>query len=151
MARIHAKRKGRHGSTRPFLKESPKWVPLEPGEIVDLVVQMHGEGSTQAVIGTRLRDLHGVPDVTLATGKSIREILAEKKVAPAIPEDLSALMRKAVALQVHLKIHPKDHSNHRGLQLAEAKIRRLARYYKENGVLPPEWDYSRQAAELQVK
>ena len=151
MARIHAKRKGRHGSTRPFLKENPSWVSVEAGEIVDFVAKMHGEGYTQAAIGTRLRDLYAVPNVKLATGKTIREILAEKKLAPQIPEDLGALMRRAVGLQAHLRIHPKDVSNKRGLQLVESKIRRLSRYYKEQGVLPADWDYSRKLAELQVK
>lgn len=151
MARIHAKRKGRHGSTRPFLKENPPWVALEAGEIEDLVVKMHGEGHLQSVIGARLRDLYGVPDVKLATGKAIRDILAAKKLLPGIPEDLSTLMRSAVGLQAHLRGHPKDVSNKRGLQLVESKIRRLSRYYKERGVLPADWDYSRTLAELQVK
>lgn len=151
MARIHAKRKGAHGSKRPFLKESPGWVPLEPDEIVDLVVKMHQEGYAQAAIGTRLRDLHAIPNVRLATGNSIREILAAKKLVPAIPDDLSALMKRAVGLQSHLKAHNTDFSNKRGLQLIESKIRRLSRYYKEHGVLPADWDYSRQLAELQVK
>ncbi|TLZ65188.1 MAG: 30S ribosomal protein S15, partial [Methanobacteriota archaeon] len=42
-------------------------------------------------------------------------------------------------------------SNKRGLSLIESKIRRLSRYYREEGVLPADWDYSRTVAELQAK
>ncbi len=60
-------------------------------------------------------------------------------------------MRRALQVQGHLKEHGKDVSNKRGLQLIESKIRRLARYYKEKGILPADWDYSLKLAELQVK
>ncbi len=151
MARLHAKRKGQHGSTRPLLAKNPEWVPLEADEILEIVVKMHGEGYPTAAIGGRLRDLYGVPNVRLATGKSVAQILKAKGLMRDIPEDLSALMKRAVGLQVHIKSNPKDHSNRRGLQLTESKIRRLSRYYKDEGVLPADWDYSLKLAELQVK
>lgn len=151
MARIHAKRKGQHGSTRPFIAKNPEWVPLEADEIGEIVLRMHGEGYSQAAIGGRLRDLYGVPNVRLATGKSVAQILKVKGLTRDIPEDLSSLIKRAVDLQVHVKANPKDHSNKRGLQLIESKIRRLSRYYKDEGTLPADWDYSLKLAELQVK
>jgi len=151
MARIHAKRKGQHGSTRPFISKNPEWVPLEADEITEIVVKLHGEGYSKAAIGARLRDLYAVPNVRLATGKSVAQILAGKGLTRELPEDLSSLMRRAVDLQGHVKTNPKDLSNKRGLQLIESRIRRLSRYYKNEGVLPSEWDYSRTLAELQVK
>jgi len=151
MARIHAKRKGQHGSTRPLLSKNPEWVPIEADEILEFVVKMHSEGYSAAAIGGRLRDLYGVPNVRLATGRSVGQILKAKGVTRDIPEDLRALMKRAVNLQVHVKGNPKDNSNHRGLQLIESKIRRLSRYYKNEGVLPADWDYSLKDAELQVK
>ena len=151
MARIHAKRKGQHGSTRPFISKNPEWVPLEADEITEIVVKLHGEGYSKAAIGARLRDLYAVPNVRLATGKSVAQILAGKGLTRELPEDLSSLMRRAVDLQGHLKTHPADLSNKRGLHLIESRIRRLSRYYKEEGVLPGDWDYSRNLAELQVK
>ena len=151
MARIHAKRKGQHGSTRPFISKNPEWVPLEADEIVEIVVKLHGEGYSKAAIGTRLRDLYAVPNVHLATGKSVAQILTSKGLTRELPEDLSSLMRRAVDLQGHVKANPSDLSNKRGLQLIESRIRRLSRYYKDEGVLPAEWDYSRTLAELQVK
>ncbi len=151
MARIHAKRKGQHGSTRPFISKNPEWVPLEADEVVETVVKLHGEGYSKAAIGLRLRDLYAVPNVRLATGKSVAQILTGKGLTRELPEDLSSLMKRAVDLQVHVTANPSDLSNKRGLQLIEARIRRLSRYYKNEGVLPADWDYSRTLAELQVK
>lgn len=151
MARMHARRKGRSGSERPMISENPAWVPINATEIEGLIVKMAEDGYTSAKIGLVLRDQHGVPDVKLATGKTITEIMTEKKVASALPEDLSSLMRRAISLNVHLRDNAGDISNKRGLQLIESKIRRLERYYKDNGVLPSDWKYSLKTAELMLK
>lgn len=151
MARLHAKRKGKSGSTRPFLKTSPEWVPMEKVEIEETILRLHQEGLSTAAIGIRLRDAYGVPSVRLATGKSLTQILKEKNVKFATPEDLESLIKRAASLQSHFQEHKKDISNRRGLQLIESKIRRLSKYYKEEGVLPLDWDYSAKLAELQVK
>jgi len=151
MARLHAKRKGKSGSTRPFLKTGPEWVPLEKAEIEETVLRLHQEGLSTAAIGIRLRDAYGVPSVRLATGKSMTQILKEKNVKFATPEDLASLIKRAASLQPHFQEHTKDLSNKRGLQLIESKIRRLSKYYKEEGILPADWDYSAKLAELQVK
>ena len=134
-----------------MVSENPAWVPLNATEIEDLIVKLAKDGIISAQIGLILRDQYGVPDVKLATGKTITEIMAEKGVAPSLPEDLSNLMRRAIALNVHLKSNKGDVSNRRGLLLIEAKIRRLERYYKRNGVLPATWKYSLSNAELMLK
>lgn len=151
MGRIHARRKGSSASRKPFRTEKPEWVDMSEEEVVQKVLELAKEGRTQAMIGTILRDSYGVPDVKLITGKSIGKILKENNVAPPIPEDLMALMRRAVRLNNHLQNHPKDLGNRRGLQLVEAKIRRLADYYKTVGKLPPEWKYDIKEAELLVR
>ena len=151
MARMHAKRKGKSGSTRPFLKVNPAWVPMDAKEIEETILQLHAEGMKTAAIGLRLRDAFGVPNVRLATGKRVADILKAKGAKAELPDDLTALMKRAVELQGHVKGHPKDYSNKRGLHLIESKIRRLSRYYREQGVLPADWDYSLKAAELQVR
>ncbi len=151
MARLHAHRKGKSGSTRPFLKANPEWVGMEKAEIEETILRLHQEGLSAAMIGVRLRDAHGVPSVRLATGRSVQEILRSKGAKFALPQDLASLIKRAGSLQTHLKGHGKDLSNKRGLQLIESKIRRLARYYKDRGVLPSDWDYSLKLAELQVK
>jgi len=151
MARIHARRKGTSGSKRPLLVANPEWVTLEAAEIEDQIVKLHAEGVSSAAIGTRLRDAHGVPNVRLATGKSVVAILRGKGVKFDVPEDLRNLMKRAVQLQTHLTTNAKDAANRRGLQLLESKIRRLSRYYKREGRIPSDWDYSLKIAELLVK
>ncbi len=151
MARIHARRKGSSCSKRPLINENPAWVTISATEIEDLVAKLAKDGNVSAKIGLILRDQYGVPDVKLATGKTVTQIMKEKGVSPALPEDLSNLMRRAIDLNVHLRDNKGDISNTRGLLLIEAKIRRLERYYKKEGVLPEDWKYSLSTAELMLK
>ena len=120
MARLHARRKGKSGSTRPFLKANPAWVAMEKGEIEEAILRLHQEGLTTSAIGIRLRDAYGVPNVRLATGKSISQILKGKNVKFAMPEDLASLIKRAASLQPHFQEHRKDLSNRRGPQLIES-------------------------------
>lgn len=151
MARMHARRKGKSCSKRPLITENPTWVTISATEIEDIIVKMAKDGNGSAKIGLVLRDQYGVPDVKLATGKTVTQIMKEKGVAPALPEDIANLMRRAIDLNVHLKENRGDVSNKRGLMLIEARIRRLERYYKKNGVLPTDWKYSLNTAELMLK
>ncbi len=151
MARMHARRKGRSGSKRPLVTKSPDWVPLEGDEIEETVARLAAQGKRSAEIGGVLRDQYAVPNVRLATGKTVTEIMRARGTKFSMPEDLADLMRKAVDLQSHLKLNLKDLSNLRGLQLIESKIRRLARYYQEEGVLPATWDYTVKIQELAAK
>jgi small subunit ribosomal protein S15 len=150
MARMHARRKGKSSSSRPFTTKSPDWIQLKPKEIEEVIVKLAAEGNTSAAIGLILRDQYGVPDVKLATGKGISRIMKDKGLSTALPEDLTALLRKVTELDTHLKRNPRDTHNKRSLQLIEAKIRRLERYYKEKGVLPETWKYSLESAELEL-
>jgi small subunit ribosomal protein S15 len=151
MARMHTRRRGQSGSTKPFSTENPSWVPLTAEEIEEKVVELAGHEMPTSVIGIRMRDEYAVPSVKLATGKSITQILADNEMAPERPEDLENLMRKAINLSSHLQRNPKDLHNKRALQLIEAKIRRLVRYYKDNGVLPADFKYSLDTARLMVE
>lgn len=151
MARIHARKKGRSGSRKPLTTENPDWVPLSPEEIEERIVKMAKDGMSSSRIGLVLRDQHGVPSVKLALGKSINEVIRENDLKPKVPEDLSSLMRRAINLSEHLNENRKDISNRRNLQLVESKIRRLAKYYKNNDVLPEDWKYSLKTAELQLE
>lgn len=151
MARMHARRKGKSSSKRPYKTKNPKWVALSSTEIERFVVNLANEGLSTSAIGIRLRDQYAVPNVKLATGKSITEILKANGVKFEIPEDIRNLMKRAVNLHAHLDVNPHDLHNKRGLALIEAKIRRLLCYYKKNGVMPEDWKYSIEAAELQVE
>lgn len=151
MARMHARRRGQSGSRRPLVTRSPEWVGLESDEIVETVAKLAAQGRSSAEIGMILRDQYAVPNVRLATGKTVLQIMRSKGAKFEMPEDLGNLMRRAVELQTHLKANPRDTSNHRGLQLIEAKIRRLADYYQKSGVLPANWDYAVKVQELAAK
>ena len=149
MARMHARRRGRSGSSPQTREKNPKWSP-KPKEVEKLIVEMSSEGNTTSQIGITLRDMHGVPSVKLATGKSISKILEEKDMAPQLPENLTNLMRKAVKLGEHLKINNKDVHNTRALRLTEAKILRLVKYYRSTNVISEDWKYSLADAKLLV-
>lgn len=151
MARMHARRRGRSGSQRPLITENPAWVPLSKEEIEDLIIKMGKDGVTMARIGLLLRDQHAVPDVKLATGRTVLDILKENDLQANIPDDLVALMRKAINLQAHLQENKKDLANKRNLQMVESKIRRIVKYYKREGSLPADWQYSIANAELLIE
>lgn len=148
---MHARRRGSAGSKRPNRDKAPEWSSLDKKEIEEIVLKLTREGKTAAFIGLLLRDQYGVPNVQLAVGKSMLQILETNNVAPQIPEDLQNLMKRAVSLRGHLDKNPKDLHNARGLQLIESKIRRLAYYYKKEGKLPADWLYSLETAKLLVE
>lgn len=104
-----------------------------------MVVKLASEDKKPSAIGLILRDTHGVPSVKAMTGKSIGKILEEKKMSLNIPEDLQALVVRAQKLKKHLEFNTRDVHNKRGLQLVEAKIRRLSTYYKKAGRIPQNW------------
>ena len=149
MARMHARRKGRSGSSPQTRKENPKW-SLKSKDVEKLVLELSASGNTLSQVGIILRDLHGVPSVKLATGRSISNILSSNDISSQLPEDLTNLMRKAVRLGEHLKLNKKDVHNTRSLNLTEAKILRLAKYYRSKNVLSEDWKYSLADAKLLV-
>ncbi len=141
MARMHARRKGKSGSKHPVERVHPEW-SLKPEEIEQLIVKLAEEGKPPAMIGLILRDSYGIPDVKAALGKKLTKVLEEHNLLPDIPEDLSNLLDKRANLLKHLAEHKKDIHNRRRLQLIEAKIKRLVKYYKREGRLPEKWSYA---------
>ena len=148
MARIHARRKGKSGSTRAAREKHPEWSSLNPREIEARILELSKSGKSTSQIGMILRDQYAVPNVKIATGKSISAILENNKMKPEIPEDLRALIQTALSLKKHLDANRKDLKNKRNLQLTESKIRRLTKYYQNTGDLPQEWKYSLEQAKL---
>ena len=61
------------------------------------------------------------------------------------------LLGRAVNLEKHNTPNHKDMFSKRGMQLIEAKIRRLVKYYKREGRLPGDWKYDLEQAKLIVK
>jgi small subunit ribosomal protein S15 len=148
MARIHTHHKGRSGSVPPIREKAPEWQALSGKDVEQQVITLAKDGKTNSMIGLYLRDQFGVPDVRLATGKSISAILAENNLTPKLPEDIAVLLRRVVNMQEHLPTNPKDLKNKRALELIESKIRRLAKYYRREGRLPETWTYSTETARL---
>lgn len=142
------KEKGRSHQTRPVAKRPPAWCRYTAEEVEALVMRLAKDGHPPSKIGIILRDQHGIPLTKPITGKSVSQILKERGLAPSLPEDLENLMRKAAHLRVHLDKNKADLGNKRALQIIEAKIYKLARYYKHKGVLPPDWKYEAKAASL---
>lgn len=142
--------KGQSHSTRPARPTVPAWIVYTPEEIESIIEELARKGYGPSMIGIILRDQFGIPLVKPLLGKTITDVLRERGVAPPLPEDLMTLIRKAVNLRRHLSEHPKDVHAKKGLLDLESKIRRLVKYYKRRGVLPPDWKYSPERAKLLV-
>ncbi len=93
MARMHSRKRGKSGSTKPIIKDKPVWVKYSKKEIEQIIVKLGKEGLTSAKIGLKLRDIYGIPDVKTITGKKITKILKENNLLPEIPFDLMDLMK----------------------------------------------------------
>ena len=149
MARMHARRKGKSGSTHPVeRKKHPDWSSLNPREVESRVIELGKAGKSTSEIGLILRDQYAVPDVKLATGKKITKILEGNNIKTEIPEDLRNLIQTALTIQKHMDTNKKDLKNRRNLHLTESKIRRLVKYYKNTDVLPETWKYNLNQAKL---
>jgi len=140
--------KGKSHQIRPVSKRPPSWCKYQPEEVEALIVKFAKEGNTPSRIGTILRDQYSIPLVKPITGKTITQVLKEGELSPAIPEDLASLLKKAESLTVHLEKNKGDVHNKRSLQIIEAKIHKLSRYYKREGVLPTGWKYEAKIASL---
>lgn len=148
MARMHSRKKGVSGSTKPPKEKKPTWVRYEPSEVEQLVLKLAKGGESESRIGIVLRDKYGIPDVRRILSKRLHAILKEHNVTHEIPEDLMNLIKKETLLIKHLEQNKKDESAKRGLLLTESKIKRLSKYYRKSGVLPKDWTYSREQAKL---
>ncbi len=145
MARMHTRRRGASDSDKPAADEPPEWSNVDPEAVEQEIVELAEQGHAPSEIGIILRDqgVKGtpVPDVKLATGKKVTQILEEHDATGELPEDLRNLMERAARLDGHLRQNPTDHQNRRALQNTESKIRRLINYYRGDK-LDEEFSYS---------
>jgi len=134
MARMHTRRRGSSSSDKPVADDPPEWSDVDADDVEARVVELADQGHSPSEIGLKLRDegVKGtpIPDVSLATGKKVTEILEDNDASPDLPEDLRNLMERAVRLREHVEDNPQDAQNRRALQNAESKIRRLVDYYR---------------------
>lgn len=148
MARIHARRKGDSGSSKPLESKASNWVSVSSKELEELIVKLSKDGNSPSMIGLILRDQYGIPDVRPVLKMKLTKVLEKNKVGLKVPEDLQNLINKAVKLHDHSDKHTRDVHNRRSMMLVESKIRRLAKYYKRKGVLAKDWRYDVKQARL---
>ncbi|MFA5571684.1 MAG: 30S ribosomal protein S15 [Crenarchaeota archaeon] len=133
--------KGKSHSIRPVSRRPPSWCKYQPEEVEAFIIKLAKEGHGMSAIGTILRDQYAIPLVKPITGRSISDTLRATGLIAAMPEDLSHLMKKAQGLAVHMDKNKKDLHNKRNMQIIEARIHKLSRYYKREGVLAKNWKY----------
>ena len=141
LARLHSRKKGKSGSTRPSRLEKPVWIERSSEEVEELVIKLARRGYSKSLIGTILRDNYGIPLVKTITGKKIKQIFDENEIETALPEDLTNLVKKALNVRKHLEENHKDLEAKKGLNRVESKIYRLIKYYKKSKVLPTDFKY----------
>jgi small subunit ribosomal protein S15 len=151
MARMHSRKKGKSGSTRPQRTSNPEWVEMTKADMEKLMVKLSKDGNSPSEIGTILRDQYGIPLARYVTGERIVDTLEKKGIKKDIPDDLMDLLKRAVQVNKHLDENKKDMVSKRGLQTIEAKIRRLAKYYRREKRIPEDWKYHIDTAKLLVK
>ena len=151
MARMHSRSRGKSGSKKPLRKVMPVWLRYSQKEAELIIAKLAKEGKNAAEIGIILRDTYGIPDVRLLFKKKLSYILQEKGMAPEVPDNLSALIRKSVKIRKHMGKSVKDETSKRGLLLTESKIKRLTKYYKRTGKLAADWKYDPERAGFFMK
>ncbi len=144
-------KKGSPKKTKKAAKNADIKTDLNPNEIEEMIVAFANQGHSASEIGMLLRDQHNVPKTKMVIDKTISQVLKERDLQPEIPEDLMALIRRVVSLDLHLQKNKKDYSAKRGYQLTVSKIRRLVEYYHNTNRLPKKWRYSIETARLLVK
>ena len=140
--------KGKSHSIRPVSRRPPSWCKYQPEEVEAFIIKLAKEGHNTSSIGTILRDQYAIPLVKPITGKSISDTLEAAGLAPSMPEDLGNLVKKAQRLAVHMDRNKKDLHNKRNMQITEARIHKLSRYYKREGVLAKNWKYEAKIASV---
>jgi small subunit ribosomal protein S15 len=151
MARIYARRRGKSGSKKVVRNKPPVWQEFNDKELINKIIELKKDGKSKSEIGFILRDSYGIPSIQLSLGKKLKKILEENNLKEEYPKELMSLIKKAIILRKHLLQNKKDLHNKRALQLIESKIRRQVKYYIREGILPKDWKYKPDEAELLIK
>jgi small subunit ribosomal protein S15 len=146
MARMHTRKHGKSGPKIPATKEKPQ---VDKTKVLKTILEYAKLGMKESEIGRKIKERYKV-HVKRVFGKGVAQILKENNLY-TYPEDLLALIKRAVRLRKHLETHRKDYHNRLALQRVESKIHRLVKYYKRKEVLPKDWKYDPSTAALLVK
>ena len=106
--------------------ENAGWITMKPAEIEALIVELAKQGQEASMIGMILRDSYGIPSTKKMVGKNVKQILEEAGITELY--DLKNLVKKADSLKKHLEQNKQDKTAKRGLQIIEARIRKVERY-----------------------
>ncbi|MFW6025189.1 MAG: 30S ribosomal protein S15 [Candidatus Woesearchaeota archaeon] len=142
MARIHTRKKGKSGSTKPLNKKVKTWVRYNDKEVEKLVLKLRKKGLAPSQIGLKLRDQYGIPSTKDITGKTITQILEDNDESLEIPEDLRNLFEKYVSVYEHFERNHQDNTAKKGIRFTKSKINRLVKYYKSEGKLPEDFRFN---------
>ena len=143
---MHSRKKGKSGSKKPVQKKVPSWQRYQPKEIETLIVKLAKQGNQSSQIGLILRDSYGIPNVKVATSKTIYQIMKDNKLSSKLPEDILNLIKRQIIIMKHLETNKHDVPTQRSLINVDSKIKRLVKYYKKSKVLPADWKYNKDQA-----
>ena len=146
MGRLHSPGKGISASTCPYRRTAPHWLQISSEQCVQMICDYAKKGVRPSQIGALLRDKSGIGMVRSVTGVKVNRILRANGLAPALPEEIYYLIKKATNVRKHLERSKHDVDSKYRLILIESRIHRLARYYKARRVIAPNWKYSAQTA-----
>jgi len=142
--------KGISSTVTPYKRTPPSWLNVDSKDVEQHCCKLAKKGLAPSAIGVILRDSHGIAQVKSVTGSKILRLLKKNGLAPALPEDLYHLIKKAVNVRKHLERNRRDKDSKFRLILIESRVHRLARYYKRTKKLPPNWRYESSTASALV-
>jgi len=117
-------------------KEAKKVSKASKEQIEEMIAKLSKQELTAAKIGLELKK-EGI----YVKGDKISKIIEKQGTKKPVPDDLADLVKKADSLKKHRIKNKKDMVAKRGLQIIEARIRKLSFYYKKKKKLPSNWAY----------
>ena len=117
-------------------KEKKEAKKVSKEQIEEMIAKLSKQDMSSAKIGLELKK-EGI----YVKGDKISKIIEKLGMKKPVPDDLADLVKKAESLKKHRIKNKKDMVAKRGLQIIEARIRKLSFYYKEKKKLPSNWAY----------
>lgn len=139
MARMHSNNKGKSQSVMPYHTFYPTHCPKTKEQIIEKICFLGRKNIPAAQIGNILRDEDGIGHIRDMTHLNMSDILRMHNLAPKIPEDLQALVKKCMHMKIHLSKFKNDKDQKYRLIQTESRMYRLARYYKRKGRIDQKW------------
>lgn len=113
---------------------------IDKRELEKIIVSLWNKGNSTSKIGMILKEKYKIYDVREVLGMKLTKFLRSKGLYK-FPEDLKNLIEKNEVMKKHLEINKKDFVTKRRIEITGARIRKMAKYYKEKNLLPSDWKY----------